>query len=84
MTEFEFLCVYERDGSLVYAAMPNAAAPTLFVLTSLGDSTAAFENPANAFPKKIQYTLKADGSLDATISGAPPRRPLTFTFKKQP
>jgi Domain of unknown function (DUF6265) len=84
MTEFEFLCITERDESLVYTAMPNAAPPTHFVLTAIGDSSATFENPANAFPKKIEYVLKPDGSLAATISGTAPRRPVTFVFSRQP
>lgn len=84
MTEFEFLCIAERDGSLVYSAMPNAVPPTHFLLTSLEGQSATFENASNDFPKKIQYVLKSDGTLEATISGAPPRRPVTFVFRRQP
>ncbi len=84
ITEFEFLCIAERDGSLVYSAMPNAAAPTHFMLTSIDARTATFENTSNDFPKKIQYALTPDGTLEATISGTPPRRPITFSFKRQP
>ena len=84
MTEFEFLCIAERDGSLVYSAMPNAAAPTHFVLTSIDARTATFENASNDFPTKIQYALTPDGTLEATISGTAPRRAVTFAFKRQP
>ena len=34
MTAFEFLCIVERNGGLVYTAMPNARMPaTDFTLT---------------------------------------------------
>ena len=51
---FEFLCITERDGGLVYTAMPNAAAPTEFVLTKIDANSATFENPAHDFPKMIR------------------------------
>lgn len=81
---FEFLCVTERDGGLVYTAMPNAAAPTEFVLTKIDADSATFENPAHDFPKMIRYVRKPDGTMEATISGDAGRRPTTFVFKKQP
>ena len=80
---FEFLCVTERDGGLVYTAMPNAAPPTEFVLTKIDADSATFENPAHDFPKMIRYVRKPDGTMEATISGDAPRRPTTFVFKKQ-
>ena len=81
---FEFLCIVERDGGLVYTAMPNGRQPaTDFVLTSLTDDTATFENPTHDFPKKIQYVRKADGSMEAVVSGAANRKPQVFQFKKQ-
>jgi hypothetical protein len=83
MTEFEFLCISERDGSLVYSAMPNAAAPTDFHLTKIDADSATFENPAHDFPKMIRYVRKPDGTMDAIVSGAAGQRALTFTFKKQ-
>jgi hypothetical protein len=84
MTGFEFLCIVERDGGLVYTAMPNGRQPaTDFVLTSLTDDTATFENPNHDFPKKIQYLRKADGAMEAIVSGAPNRKPQVFQFKKQ-
>jgi hypothetical protein len=83
MTAFEFLCISERDGGLVYSAMPNAVAPTDFVLTKIDADSATFENPAHDFPKMIRYARKPDGTLEATISGAANSRPTTFVFKKQ-
>ena len=84
MPAFEFLCMVERDGSLVYTAMPNGRSPaTDFVLTQMTPDSATFENPANQFPKVIKYSKKADGSLETAISGAPGSRVITVTLKKQ-
>jgi hypothetical protein len=83
MTAFEFLCIAERRGSLVYTAMPNARTPaTDFMLTARDATSVTFENPAHDYPKKIRYARLADGSLEATISGAANQRTATFTFKK--
>ena len=68
-TAFEFLCIAERAGSLVYTAMPNASTPaTDFMLTRKDANSVTFENPAHDFPKMIRYSKRADGGLDATIS----------------
>jgi hypothetical protein len=84
VTAFEYLCIAERAGSLVYTAMPNGRSPaTDFTLTAIDETSAAFENPAHDYPKKIRYAVKPDGALEATISGTPAQRTTTFTFKKQ-
>jgi hypothetical protein len=84
MPAFEFLCLVERDGSLVYTAMPNGRAPaTDFVLTQLTADSATFENPEHDFPKVIRYSKKADGALETAISGAPGSRVTTMTLKRQ-
>jgi Domain of unknown function (DUF6265) len=84
MSAFEFLCIVERDGGLVYVAMPNGRQPaTDFTLTKIEPDTAVFENPAHDFPKMIRYAKRADGSLEATISGEGGQKPQTFVFKRQ-
>jgi hypothetical protein len=84
LTAFEFLCIAEQHGGLVYTAMPNARTPaTDFYLTAIDATSATFENPAHDFPKKIRYALKPDGSLDAIVSGAEGARSFTLSFKKQ-
>ena len=66
MSAFEFLCIVERDGGLVYTAMPNGRTPaTDFTLTKIETTSATFENPAHDFPKMIRYTKRPDGSLEA-------------------
>ena len=84
MTAYEFLCIVERDGSLVYNAMPNGRAPaTEFVLTSFSKDSATFENPSHDYPKAITYTRRADGALETAISGAATQRVVTVVLKKQ-
>ena len=83
MTAFEFLCISERDGTLVYTAMPNAGAATDFTLTKIDADSATFENPTHDFPKVIRYAKRADGGMDATISGGPTSKPTTFSFKRK-
>ena len=84
MSAFEFLCIVERDGGLVYTAMPNGRMPaTDFTLTKIDDSSATFENPAHDFPKMIRYTKQPDGSLEAVTAGAGGEEPQTFVFKRQ-
>jgi hypothetical protein len=83
MSAFEFLCIAERHGGLVYTAMPNARTPaTDFTMTAFDATSATFENPSHDFPKKIRYVKTADG-MEATISGDAGQRATTFTFKKQ-
>jgi hypothetical protein len=85
ISAFEFLCIVERNGGLVYQAMPNGRSPaTDFTLTKIDADTAVFENPAHDFPKVIRYTKRADGALEATVSGGDgASKPQTFVFKRQ-
>ena len=84
VTAFEFLCIAERHGGLVYTAMPNARTPaTYFQLTAIDETSATFENPSHDFPKKIRYAMRPDGALEAVVSGVPGSKPITFVFKKQ-
>lgn len=83
MSAFEFLCLVEREGGLVYQAMPNGRQPaTDFRLTKLEPDSLTFENPAHDFPKVIRYALAADGTLEATISGTGKQKPLTFRYAR--
>lgn len=84
MSGFEFLCIVERDGGLVYQAMPNGHQPaTDFRLTKMEGRSLTFENPAHDFPKMIRYTLAPDGTLEAVISGDARQKPQVFRFKRQ-
>ncbi len=81
MFAFEFLRVVEREGSLVYVAQPNGAAPTEFVLTENTSKRAVFENPRHDYPKRIVYELSGDG-LVATIGYLKGGTPRKFEFKR--
>ncbi len=84
MSAFEFLCIVERDGGLVYTAMPNGRTPaTDFTLTKIEEMSATFENPAHDYPKMIRYTKRPDGSLEAVISAEGGQKAQTFVFKRQ-
>lgn len=84
MSGFEFLCITERDGGLVYSAMPNGRSPaTQFTLTSVSADAATFENPAHDFPKVIRYTKRPDGSLETTVAGEGGQKPQTVVLKKE-
>ena len=84
MSAFEFLCIVERDGGLVYSAMPNGRSPaTDFTLTKLDADGATFENPAHDFPKMIRYTRRDDGTLEAVVSGSSGENAERFVFKRQ-
>ncbi|HUF08480.1 MAG TPA: DUF6265 family protein [Rhodothermales bacterium] len=67
---YEFLKIEEREGEIYYVARPSGAIDeTPFKLTNLTDSTATFENPEHDFPKKLVYSLSADGVLTARVEG---------------
>jgi Domain of unknown function (DUF6265) len=80
LAEFEFLRVVERDGSLVYIAQPGGTPPTEFPLSRLEGDSATFENPQHDFPKLIRYARRADGSLEASISGGAGQKPRSWVF----
>ena len=84
MNAFEFLCIVERDGGLVYQAMPNGRQPaTDFRLTTVENDSLTFENPSHDFPTRIRYALAADGTLEATVSGSGDQKPLVFRLRRQ-
>ena len=83
LTAFEFLRIVERDGGLVYIAQPNGVPPTDFVLTAITADSVTFENPSHDFPKRVRYMRRADGSLEATVSGTGGEKAQVFVFKRQ-
>ncbi len=83
MVEFEYLCITQRAGGLVYTAMPNGGGMTDFLSTKVSADSVTFENPDHDFPRAIVYTKNADGGVDVVVSGAPGQRALTYSFKKK-
>jgi hypothetical protein len=84
LASFEFLCIAERNGTLVYAAMPDARFPaTFFTATAVTADSVTFENPGHDFPKLIRYTRRADGALETAISAGGTSKPTTFVLPRQ-
>jgi len=83
MTSFEFLCIAERDGGLVYTALPNARTPPVdFRLTTITPDSITFENPKHDYPKLVRYARLPDGSLETTVGGDPKQEPEKFVLKR--
>jgi uncharacterized protein DUF6265 len=80
LVEFEQVRIYERGGSLVYAANPSGQEPAEFVSTSITDSMVVFENPAHDFPQRIVYRRAGADSLAASVEGAFQGKPRTVRF----
>jgi hypothetical protein len=84
MSAFEFLRISERDGGLVYIAMPNGRTPpTDFTMTAITSDSVTFENPAHDFPKMIRYARRPDGALETTVGGDPKQPPETFVLQRE-
>jgi hypothetical protein len=71
LVRYEFLCMVERDGSLLYHHAPNGQmVGTRYTLTLVSADSATFENPRAAYPKVIRYTRRPDGSLEIRTEDA--------------
>jgi Domain of unknown function (DUF6265) len=65
---FEFLRIEWKDGVPSYIAQPQGNPPVPFKWVAGGADWARFENPANDFPKRVEYRKTKDG-LYAEIAG---------------
>jgi len=54
-TSFEFLRIEQRNGTLVYLAMPQARPETPFPLKTMTSSRVVFENLEHDYPQRILY-----------------------------
>ena len=68
---FEFLRIEERDGTLIYIALPEGGNETEFPLKSIDSEEVVFENPEHDFPQRIIYrrtgrdlTARVEGDVD--------------------
>jgi hypothetical protein len=75
---FEFLRIEFRKEGIFYVAQPGGAPKTEFKLTASDGRSATFENPEHDHPKKIRYSLEADGSLKAELDGAGGKQAFVF------
>jgi len=82
---FEFMRIVERnDGELEFIASPSGQSTTIFLLVSLNNREAIFENPDHDFPQRIIYRLLSDedllGRIEGTINGE--QRTIDFPMKR--
>jgi len=66
---WELLRIEEREGRLVYTAIPSGQQETSFVETQRDGDGIVFENLEHDFPQRVAYTRRSDGSLLAWIEG---------------
>jgi hypothetical protein len=70
MTEFEFLRIVQKDGTLFYIARPaENTAETPFGLIRSANDEYVFENKDHDFPQRVIYRKEKDGSLFARVEG---------------
>ena len=69
LAEFELVVLREEGDGLAYDARPSGQAPTVFLSTTVSDSTVVFENPEHDFPQRVGYQRKNPGLLLAWIEG---------------
>jgi hypothetical protein len=80
----ESLLLTEMSGEIYYfAKVGHNKYPVPFELTSCSATHAIFENTEHDFPKKLEYRLVKNDSLNVTVSDGGARS-FTFRFKKQP
>jgi hypothetical protein len=68
-SEFEFLRIVERDGTLVYIASPDGRPPVEFIAIQADASKVVFENKKHDFPTRVIYMVEAKNSVLARIEG---------------
>lgn len=84
MVEFEFLRIEERDGTLVYLAMPGGRSPaTPFTLAELDRERVVFENAAHDFPQRVLY-WKDGAALRARVEGTVDGRQRSMEWRWAP
>ena len=64
---YEFLKIEEKEGKLVYTAIPSGQTETSFYQVQLNDTMVVFENMEHDFPQRIIYTLLNKDSFNARV-----------------
>lgn len=63
----EFLAVFERDGTLIYAPRPDGQPGVEFVLHRLTENAVEFRNAAHDFPQFIAYERLPGNTLQVRV-----------------
>lgn len=69
LVESEFIRIYVRGDSLVYAAQPSGQSPAEFTAPMPNGTVVSFENRAHDFPQRIIYRRVGPDSLIARVEG---------------
>lgn len=83
--EYEFVTLSANaTGDIVYLAKPSRQKEAGFKLVSSSRRAVTFENPEHAFPQRISYGLKDDGTLLAAIEGTKDGKTRRVEFPYRP
>jgi len=69
VVEYEYMRIYARGDTLVFAATPSGQAPAEFRAVAPGADLVTFENVAHDFPQRVQYRRIAPDSIVARVEG---------------
>lgn len=69
LTEYEVVLLREQGTQLAYHAHPSGQTPTVFLSTTITDSSVVFTNLKHDFPQQVGYNRRGADSLVAWISG---------------
>jgi hypothetical protein len=78
---FEYMrLARDQKGAIHYWASPGGKPAVPFLLVSLSDREAVFENPSNDYPTRIVYR-RSGRILHATISGPDGANPQSWRYR---
>lgn len=66
---FEFMRIFSRGDTLIFAAQPSGQELTEFVAVSSGSREVIFENLEHDFPQRVSYRAVGSDSLIARVEG---------------
>ena len=81
VVEFEFMRIYSRGDSAVFAAHPSGQRPAEFRGLPLPRREVTFVNRGHDFPQRIIYRAVGDDSLVARVEGVEKGRARGFDFR---
>ena len=86
LVNYEMVLIRERGEQLSYEAHPANQQPALFMATTIGERTIAFENLKHDFPQRIGYERKSADRLMAWIEGPQngQTRRIEFAYDRVP
>jgi hypothetical protein len=85
MMSYEFLRIYGRSATLVYAANPSGQTPAEFIATLPVRDSVVFDNPSHDFPQRLVYRRVSSDSLNARVEGTigGNRRTQSFAYRRR-